>query len=208
MFNSKSFMFNGKEYPLFIHGHNCGWPGRRMTERSVELAIADRWLNENKHGNIIEIGAVTPYYWPNRISRVLDPSDKSEQVTDSICFSRFEFNNEACLSISTFEHFGQRRYGMKANRTLLQNGFMKLFSQCSKFLVTVPTGYNPICDDFLLNNYHDNINIYCMCRSRDSNYWTQLEAPASIPYGTFVNERSSADWSKNWANGLLILIRG
>ena len=73
-----TFNFLGRVYKLFCHTHNCGWPPFRMTERSVELALADEWLTTKD--NVIEIGAVTPYYWPKRISNVVDPTDSHELV--------------------------------------------------------------------------------------------------------------------------------
>ena len=66
--NIKKFTLNDKEYFLFTHNINCGWPPFRMTERSVELHVADEWINN--HNDIIEVGAVTPYYWPGRIKDI------------------------------------------------------------------------------------------------------------------------------------------
>ena len=55
--------------PYFHHHHNCGFPGKRRTERTVELAIADWWLKQ--HPDAVEVGAVTPYYWPGRVANVI-----------------------------------------------------------------------------------------------------------------------------------------
>src|SRR5438477_582202 len=35
-----TFSLTGREHRYFFHSHNCGFPGRRRTERTVELALA------------------------------------------------------------------------------------------------------------------------------------------------------------------------
>ena len=71
---------NGELIPLFYHPFNCGDGSTRTTERSVELALAFQWL-ERVDGDVVEVGAVTPYYLDVRdqltekISLVIDPQD-------------------------------------------------------------------------------------------------------------------------------------
>lgn len=206
MIDLPSFIFKKNNYSLFVHAHNCGWPPKRMTERAVELAIVNKWLNLNKK-NVIEIGAVTPYYWPNRICRVVDPTDKHPLVTDKASFLDIDISDYTCLSISTFEHIGTDRYGLKNNPKLVSEAFSKLFKQCNKFLITVPTGYNKICDEFLLGSHHENVDITCLQRGVNNNNWIEIKDPKIIPYGTSVPVNKKHNWTRNWANGLLIISR-
>ena len=77
---ARTFCFSGKEFNYFYHSYNCGWPPY-VTERSVELALADFWLDHIDPSDVIEIGAVTPYYWPGRVSSIVDPCDSHPAVT-------------------------------------------------------------------------------------------------------------------------------
>src|SRR5688572_23445430 len=79
--DTHSFLLDGKPVPYFYHRFNCGWPPGRVTERSVELAVADTWLSKLDTKDVWEVGAVTPYYWPGRIRQVLDPGDPHVLVT-------------------------------------------------------------------------------------------------------------------------------
>src|SRR5262245_40536642 len=94
-----TFTFNGRQYRGFCHAYNCGWPPSRMTERSVEIGLADHWLSQVE-GPVIEVGAVTPYYWPGRVSRIVDPGDDHPRVTDRESLFGLDFAqaNVLCLS--------------------------------------------------------------------------------------------------------------
>lgn len=57
-----------------------------MTERSVELALAKEYI-DTCEGNIVEIGAVTPYYfYSNKISNIIDPTDNHKRVLKKSLF--------------------------------------------------------------------------------------------------------------------------
>lgn len=80
------FEFAGKKYDLFQHSYNCGYFQTRMTERSVELALAKEYI-DTCEGNIVEIGAVTPYYfYSNKISNIIDPTDNHKRVLKKSLF--------------------------------------------------------------------------------------------------------------------------
>lgn len=99
---------DGSSLPCFYHPHNCGVNASpRRTERTVELPIADRWLHAVDLANVVEIGAVTPYYWPGRIARVIDPADN--RATEKASLFDVDFAGRDVLSISTIEHVGERR---------------------------------------------------------------------------------------------------
>ena len=61
IYQVNSFTYKGKKIALVESSYNCGFRWKRMTERCLEIAIAKIWLKKNAK-NIIEIGAVTPYY--------------------------------------------------------------------------------------------------------------------------------------------------
>ena len=76
-----TFNYSGYNFRHFISHHNCGHPPNRMTERSVGLSLADAFLEFAPRDEVIEIGGVTPYYWPHRVSRVCDPADRHALIT-------------------------------------------------------------------------------------------------------------------------------
>ena len=78
----ETFRFGGHDYPFFLHHYNCGRHPEFASERTVELPLADRWLSRAPAERVLEVGAVTPYYWPGRVARVVDPADAHSQVTD------------------------------------------------------------------------------------------------------------------------------
>ncbi len=147
--DANKFVFNGKAYTLFTHNMNCGWPPFRMTERSVELSIADEWIDD--HDDIFEIGAVTPYYWPGRISNIVDPTDKHALVNIRKCLFEVDVSGRNVLSISTIEHVGQTEYGLKKDKYLAISALERLTSQANDFLITIPVGWNKHLDAHLFS---------------------------------------------------------
>ena len=95
------FDFWGRAYRCFYHVYNCGWPPY-VSERCVELALADVWLAQVPAEELVEIGAVTPYYWPGSVGRIVDPFDPHPRVTDRKSLFDLELTGSRVLSISTF----------------------------------------------------------------------------------------------------------
>jgi len=77
----------------------------------VELAVADRWLNQQHIANVVEVGAVTPYYWPGRVHHVVDPTDAHPGVTVRESIFDVSLVGKTVLSVSTIEHIGLGAYG-------------------------------------------------------------------------------------------------
>ena len=138
-----NFQFETMHVPHFIAHHNVNYPPFRMTERSIELALADIFLDQYPRDKVLEIGATTPYYWPHRIKNIVDPTDKHRLVSIKKSFMDIEIGNYAILSISTFEHIGIADYGLAADKNIVSAALAKLLAECSDFLVTIPGGYNP-----------------------------------------------------------------
>jgi len=174
MKNIKTFTFNGKKYKLFCHTYNCGWPPYRMTERSVELAIADKWLENNK--NVIEIGAVTPYYWPHRIKDIVDPTDTHKLINIKKTLCDINLTGKNILSLSTIEHIGNREYGLEKEPELALQAFEKIIKESKHSLITIPVGYNLTLDAYIFNRSKNDINIFYLARGngRRDNDWKQV----------------------------------
>jgi hypothetical protein len=193
------FLLNGKEVRFYLKGHNINYPIFRMTERCLELALADLFLK--RYVDVIEIGAVTPYYWPNRISTIIDPYDKHMLVTDRVDWLNYERTAEAILSISTFEHIGLDDYGLHKDELKCEFALNKLLNSKADFLVTWPGGYNPTLDVLVLKllRKESNVKLYCWQRGEKDNHFLQVEPNDLTPplkYGPY------------WANTVFVLHKG
>lgn len=206
--SARRFSLQGREYPCYYHSYNCGWPPY-ATERCVELALADAWLKNFQPDEVIEIGAVTPYYWPHRIQTVIDPFDEHELVSHKQ--SLFDITiDRPTLSISTFEHIGMGDYGSSEPSEAVVSAFEKLFSECPRFLVTVPVGYNAILDRLLFETgVPDDVSLDFLMRN-DTVGWESPQSPdkARQPYGDQrLQSRFPGTSIGVWANAIAILQR-
>ena len=198
------FTFGQRSYECFCHRHNCGFPPSRMTERPVELAIADRWLEQVDGEGVIEIGAVTPYYWPRRISTVVDPYDPHPLVTHHVSLFNVDLSGRDVLTISTLEHIGVGDYGPAGTNETALNALEKILRESKRFLVTVPHGYNATVDATLFGKFRfpRDVSATYMVRSEYGNDWREASVEhAAIPYGGCEPDAHSA-------NSLLIVERG
>lgn len=172
-----------------------------MTERSVELALADLYLNKYERESMVEIGATTPYYWPHRIKTIVDPTDRHPLVSNRESFTEFDLEGRHVLSISTFEHIGLPDYGMPLDETLQKNSVDSLIENSGDFLVSIPGGYNPKLDALVFKLARENIfKLHLWNRSPIGNDWAYIDTKdidtTKFKYGPF------------WANTLLVLHRG
>ena len=186
------FQYRGRWFRLFEHECNCGWRDGLMTERAVELSIADWWLKRHAREGVVEVGAVTPYYWRNRVKTVIDPSDRHSAVTHRTSLFNFDFAGRTVLSISTVEHVGAGEYGLEALRTEDCTAALRLFVEQSKScLITFPTGYAPALDAFVMSPEFKalqealSLNVTVYKRNASSNHFELYMGNdiSSIPFG-------------------------
>lgn len=199
-----TFPFNGRWYEAFCHVHNCGWPPSRMTERSVELGLADRWLAHVQEP-VVEVGAVTPYYWPGRVHRIVDPADDHPQVTDLVSLFAVDFTQVNVLCLSTLEHIGTGEYGLARDAQGPLDALAHLTAACRNYLITVPFGQHREIDAVIFGD-HPPLPTRYLVRSVDGNDWRECSArEAHVPPGEQDKEIQS---SRAWSNGLAIMSRG
>ena len=178
------FTFAGRSYPYFSHQYNCGWPAGYATERTVELALADAWLSTTPMMNVIEVGAVSPYYWPGRVPRIVDPADEHMQVSDRLPMDSIDMSGKDVLCISTLEHFGKSDYGLVPDPVLLRAAVYQLASQARTLLATVPFGYNPMADELFFGDVPlPGFRVGYLVRDLDRMEWRETNAiDARRPY--------------------------
>jgi len=193
------FRLGERQYNHFLHPYNCGQLPIDATERTVELALADFWLDSVQIERVIEIGAVSCYYWPGRVRNIVDPADGHKLVSDRRCILDVDLSKCVTLCISTLEHIGSGEYGLPKNPALLRNAIAKLCSESPCFLATVPTGYNSEMDKVLFEErLPDGVSLRFVVRSKENNEWREELDPrqARLPYG------------RGKANSVAILDRG
>lgn len=196
------FPLDGRPVPHFVHRHSAFHPPARMTERTIELALADIYLGAIGRGQVVEVGAVTPYYWPGRIGTVIDPVDEHELVTDRVGWSEWTGAGEPILSISTFEHIGAADYGLAADPALARSALEKLLEGHETFLVTYPPGYNPDFDRLIedVDRSRPGWRILAWHRGPRGNDWRQIDGAGLTP--------AVRTYGPAWANTVAALYRG
>jgi hypothetical protein len=196
-----SIIYNGQHVPLFFHPFNCGDAKVRTTERSVELALAFRWLRLLS-GPAIEVGAVTPYYLDanseltKKIKRVIDPVDPHLRVTDRCSLFDYNFSGRNVISISTLEHVGTGDYGLSDEDCV--HACEKLVRDTASCFITVPLGYNQKLDFHLHSAHWPRTTLTLVYRSPSLNDWkvtSDRDFIGKILYGPA------------WANGIAIIER-
>jgi hypothetical protein len=198
--SSRFITYNGEPVPLFYHPFNCGYESARTTERSVELALAFRWLKLIA-GRVIEVGAVLPYYADqgmelSKIDRIIDPSDRHPGVTDRCSLFEYDFCGKNVLSISTLEHVGTGDYDLPAEDCI--HACERLVCDSAACFITVPLGYNPKLDGHLYSADWPMTTMTVIHRSPTFNDWkttTDRSLIGKISYGPA------------WANGIVIIER-
>lgn len=171
VFAEDSFVYRGIEYPLFQHPFNCGYKDTRMTERAVEISLAKEWI-EKCEGEIVEVGAVTPYYFTNdKIVDIVDPMDRHTLVTKHLSVFDYDLKDRNVLSISTIEHIGLGDYGFKEAHDAVE-GIIKILKESRSCLITVPFGFNELLDTWILKN-RKHTEITVLARGLN-NAWQEL----------------------------------
>ena len=156
------------------------------------------------HDRVVEIGAVTPYYWPGRITMVVDHYDPHPLVTHRTSLFGTDLSGLDVLAISTLEHIGVGDYGPVCGEETPVYALEKICRDSRRFLVSIPYGLNPAVDATLFSNHRfpDDVTALCMVRSEQGNDWRESPVrAAAIPLG-------ACDRHHHSANSVLIVERG
>ena len=139
LFSKKNFIFRGKLYRYFYDIINNTW----MNERSVEISIVMKMVNENKGKRILEIGNVLSNYM-NVSHDIIDKYEKASNVInqDVVDFKSDE-KYDLIVSISTLEHVGwdEKPRDDKKIPKALEN-LRNFLKPGGTMIVTLPFGYN------------------------------------------------------------------
>ena len=144
---ARAVEYRGDAVPLVYARHNVTW----ANERCVELALARALMAGIRPERLLEVGHVTPHYFPSRhlVVDKYEPGSLRVDIVDFESATRFDL----ILSISTFEHiaFDEPREPAAPEAVAAKVG--AALDRCRGLLapggvlaITVPLGYNPALD--------------------------------------------------------------
>ncbi len=141
----------------FHHPYGETW----NTEREIEIAVSLRWLKENPK-DVVEVGAVIPYYQNKIEHEVIDPYDPKATIVDFMENQDLLMMN--VLSISTIEHIGTTDYATNERQNIVdKNGAIvalkQILDDADNCLVSFPVGYNKYLDAWVEENL-DKLNCF------------------------------------------------
>lgn len=160
------FLFNGAEYPYFHHKAN----NTRINERIVEVPIIRKYV-EGKQGPTLEVGNVLGQYLGRRWTTV-DLIEKEIGVTNCDILDWKGGPYDLIVSISTFEHIGvdHGKVPERAMEAILH--CENLLRRGGRFVFTIPMGYHPLLDQWLLNTWEGKRSY--LKRISVDNQWAQV----------------------------------
>jgi len=168
----KTFKFQGNSYRYFYHWYNTTWEN----ERTVEIPIICKFINENQKGNILEIGNVLSHYF-NIKHDVVDKYEKADGViNEDVVDFQPQKKYSLIISISTLEHVGWDETPCEPKKIFpaLKN-LKDTLAPGGKLVVTIPLGQNPILDKFIETRKIKFTNNYYLKRISKSNRWMELD---------------------------------
>lgn len=180
----RKFTFNGEKYRYFYHKYNEAWGN----ERTVEIPIIKKYVEEYGCDEILEVGNVLSHYFKT----CHDVVDKYEKATDVINQDVVDYNPlkryQLIVSISTLEHVGWDEEPQDPEKVFLALDNLKnCLAVGGKLIVTIPMGGNPHLDNYLKTGKIKFSENYYLKRISKSNRWVGLgsdfiEASYGSPY--------------------------
>lgn len=140
----KHFKINDVSLPYAREAFNEAW----KNERSVEVSLG-RWFLDKFNGNVLEVGAVMPYYGHSE-HEIIDLADEHPKSKKINALS-FDYTGRNVLCISTIEHMMTKEYNNGSDQDSI-NFLNMVISQADNYMITFGISYNPFLDDYLKRN--------------------------------------------------------
>jgi SAM-dependent methyltransferase len=143
----RSFTFQGRSFPYFLHPYNFTW----SNERAVEIPIVMDALRGCAGGRVLEIGNVLSHYVPAR-HEVVDKFERGRKVRNlDVLEVGGEAKYDLIVSISTLEHVGWDEEPKDPQKVIRAVHHLtdQLVKPGGRLVVTLPLGYNPPLDHLL-----------------------------------------------------------
>ena len=148
----------------FDYYRKDGYNSPHLNDRTIELPLFEYF--KNKFNDIIEIGAVSPYYFES-MHKIIDLYDNY-----TLCIrqdaTKLDYVDLNVISISTFEHIGKGDFDNTINHDNAFNLLNKIIKQAKNYLITFPIGYHKEFDNLVKNS---SIKKIVMKRVNQENEW-------------------------------------
>ncbi len=189
----RTVTYGGRTHPEFHHPDGRTW----LTERAVEVAVARAFLDRAPLGaRVLEVGNVLGRYGGTG-HLVIDRYERAPGVlnVDAADYAAPELAFDAIVSVSTLEHVGwdepERDLG-KAERTIAH--LRRLLAPGGRMLVTIPLGYHPALDTWILGGAHDADHAEIVRRARGGGWEPVGVADLGKPRYEFDARTARAVW--------------
>ena len=175
----RKFIFRGQPYLYFYHMYNRTW----RNERTVEVPIVWKMVQENQGKAILEIGNVLSHYYPVE-HEIVDKFEKGQGViNEDVVDFRSSKRYDLIVTISTLEHVGwdedpEAKNNILAEPTKIIRAIENLTNHLSpggNLVATVPLGLNPQLDRSLSEGKIPFSERYCLKRISGSNKWREVD---------------------------------
>jgi FkbM family methyltransferase len=147
-------------------------------ERMIELPLAEWFLKKHNYlESMIEVGAVTPYYF-GKDHLVFDPFDKYEKCV-RIKAEEIDYANKILLSISTVEHICKKYNSgpIDWEDDLALKVLLKMM-KAKEYLITFPRRFNKSIDDFVEQEKEHIIKL----KRIESHVWQKVESLVDVGF--------------------------
>ena len=137
------FELDGRRYRYLYSRHKFTW----LTERAVEVPVAQALVDAHPPGRVLEIGNVLSHYRPQRHVVV----DKYEQAQGGLNRDVLDLGGlgefDLIVAVSTLEHVGWDESPRDpAKAKLAVDVLRSLLAPGGRLAITVPVGYNTAFD--------------------------------------------------------------
>lgn len=168
--SSRTFAFQGNTYNYFIHKYNRAW----RNERTVEVPIIWKIVNESKGKKILEVGNVLSHYFSVNHD-ILDKYEEANNVINQdVCDFQSSKKYDLIVSISTLEHVGWDEKPCEPMKILQAiESLKRLLAPKGKIIVSLPLGYNLEMDRLLNDTKIQFTKMYCLKRISRDNKWIE-----------------------------------
>lgn len=168
----RTFTLGGRAYRYFYHHHNVTW----RNERSVEVPWAWEVVQASR-GPILEVGNVLSWYF-DFAHDVIDKYETGPGIRN-VDVVEFETPTRYALivSISTLEHVGfdePLKAPDKPRQAVLR--LRRLLAPSGKLLVSMPLGWNPAVDAWVLEKAPEFDSLRFLKRVSQANDWREIDA--------------------------------
>jgi len=174
------FTFQGETYSYFHHPYNTAG------ERTVEVPIAKKLLDEYAGRRVLEVGNVLSHYYP--VSHdVVDKYEVADGViNEDIIDFKPQRKYDLILCISTLEHIGHDESPQDDQKAYHAYGKIKqLLAHGGRAFISWPLGYNPYLDNAFKLGWIKFNNVGILKRISAKNKWTEgtQEDLEDVKYG-------------------------